>query len=145
MTAATAPTAPSLMSRRWPLWVSFATLAVTAAIHIFVGTGEMLPPLDSAGLAPEVQFVMIAIWHLTSVLLVLLPAALWWVAREGTTASRPLLAFVWLICLAFVVIMAGLDFSTGALFTPLIQWVLFVPAAALLPLVRLRPAASVLG
>jgi hypothetical protein len=126
--------------RRWPLWVSIVVLAATAAIHIFIGTPDILPPVIAAQLPPEPGAVMVALWHLTSVLLVLLPVALWWVAREATTASRPLLAFVWLICLAFVVIMLGLDLAGGALISPLVQWTLFAPAVLLLPLTKLRPA-----
>lgn len=134
-----AESAPA-QGRRWPLWVSIVVLVATAAIHIFVGTPETLAPVAAAGLAPEVGLLMVALWHLTSVLLVLLPVALWWVAREATTASRPLLAFVWLICLAFVVIMLGLDLASGALISPLVQWTLFAPAVLLLPLTKLRPA-----
>lgn len=130
-------------TRRWPLWASTGVLAVTAAIHIFAGTPDYLAAVDRSGLTGEAHGLAIALWHLTSVLLVLLPAALAWAGRNNSPAGRPLVAAVWVICLAFVVIMLGIDLAAGAVISPLVQWTLFVPGLVLLPFVRLsRPHAE---
>ncbi len=127
-------------TRRWPLWTSTAILAATAAIHIFAGTPDYLAAVDSSGLAGEARGLAIALWHVTSVLLVLLPAALAWAGRANDSTGRPLVAGVWTVCLAFVVIMLGIDLLAGAVISPLVQWTLFVPAVVLLPFVRLARA-----
>lgn len=127
----------STTTRRWPLWTSTAVLAATAAIHIFAGTPDYLAAVDHSGLTGEWRGLAIALWHLTSVLLVLLPAALVWAGRANDTSGRPLVVGVWTICLAFVVIMLGIDIAAGAVISPLVQWTLFVPAVILLPFVRL--------
>jgi hypothetical protein len=130
-------------TRRWPLWTSAAILAATAAIHIFAGTPDYLAAVDRSGLTGEAHGLAVALWHVTSVLLVLLPVALIWAGRANDTSGRPLVAAVWVICVAFVVIMLGIDIAAGAAISPLVQWTLFVPAAALLPFVRLgRPLAE---
>lgn len=127
-------------TRRWPLWTSAAILAATAAIHIFAGTPDYLAAVDRSGLAGEAHGLAVALWHLTSVLLVLLPTALIWAGRANDATGRPLVAAVWVICVAFVVIMLGIDLLGGAVISPLVQWTLFVPAVVLLPFVRLgRP------
>lgn len=123
--------------RRWPLWVSTGVLALTAAIHILAGTPDYLAAVDHSGLTGEARGIAVALWHLTSVLLVLLPAALAWAGRNNRPAGRPLVAAVWAVCLAFVVIMLGIDLAAGAIVSPLVQWTLFVPGVVLLPFVRL--------
>jgi hypothetical protein len=124
--------------RRWPLWTSAVVLAATAAIHIVLGTPEYLSAVDHSGLTGEWRGLAIALWHLTSVLLVLLPVALIWAGRADDVAGRPLVAAVWVICLTFVAIMLGIDLASGGVVSPLVQWTLFVPALVLLPFVRLR-------
>ncbi|MCE1174067.1 MAG: hypothetical protein LWW77_05595 [Propionibacteriales bacterium] len=124
-------------TRRWPLWTSAAILAATAAIHIFAGTPEYLPAVDASGLSGQARGLAIALWHLTSVLLVLLPVALAWAGRANDATGRPLVVGVWLVCVAFVVIMLGIDLLSGGVVSPLVQWTLFVPGVILLPFVRL--------
>jgi hypothetical protein len=130
------------LRRLWPLWVSLVVTVGTAAIHILAGTPQILSEVAASGMSAEATTLSYALWHLTSVLLIMMAAAIWWVGHDASAAARPLLVFVWLIDLAFLVIMLGLDLATGAVFTPLIQWVLFAPVAILLPLVRLNPRAT---
>lgn len=136
MTTTTLPTAATA-ARRWPLWIAAAVLAATAAIHVLAGTGDYLAAVDRAGLVGEARGLAIALWHLTSVMLILLPVGLWWAGRQHAAVGRPIIAAAWLICLAFVAVMLGVDLAAGGLVEPLVQWTLFVPALALLPLTRL--------
>ncbi len=124
-------------TRTWPLWTSVVTLALTAAIHIVVGSPEYLSGIGNTALPPETSGLAVALWHLTSVLLVLLPVGLIWASRQNRDAGRPIIAAVWLISLAFVVIMLGVDLASGGIVSPLVQWTLFVPSSALLPFVVL--------
>ncbi len=133
-------TAPAAAVRRWPAWTTAAVLTLTAAIHIVAGTGDYLSAVDRSGLAGEARGLAIALWHLTSVLLVLLAVAVPWAASQTAAVGRPILAAAWLICLAFVVIMLGVDLAGGGVIEPLMQWTLFVPGLALLPLTRLPHA-----
>lgn len=126
--------------RRWPIWTSAVILALTAAIHIVAGTPGYLAAVDTSGLSGEALGLAIALWHLTSVLLVLLPIGLLWAGRTSTAGGRPVVVAVWVICLAFVAIMLGFDLASGAVIDPLVQWTLFVPAAVLLPFARLDAA-----
>lgn len=131
--------------RRWPLWASAAVLAVTALIHIVAGTPQYLDGIATAGLTGEVGGLAVALWHVTSVILVLLPIGLSWAARASHTAGAPLLAAVWTICLAFFAIMLGVDVSTGSMLSPLVQWILFVPPLILLPFTRWKRLTATAG
>lgn len=123
-------------SRRWPLWTSLGVLAVTALIHIIAGTPMYLDGIAQAGLTGEVGGLAVALWHLTSTILVLLVVGLGWATRASHVAGVPILIAVWAICLAFFVIMFGVDVSAGSVISPLVQWTLFVPPAILLPFTR---------
>lgn len=123
-------------SRRWPLWTSLGVLALTALIHIFAGTPMYLDGIAQAGLTGEVGGLAVALWHLTSTILVLLVVGLGWAIRASHQAGVPILVAVWTICLAFFVIMLGVDVSTGSVISPLVQWTLFVPPLILLPFTR---------
>lgn len=122
--------------RRWPLWASLGVVALTALIHIIAGTPQYLDGIATAGLVGEVGGLAVALWHVTSVILVLLPVGLGWAARAGHLAGAPILVAVWAICLAFFAIMLGVDLRTGSMLSPLVQWTLFVPPLILLPFTR---------
>jgi len=126
-------------SRQWPLWTSAAVLALTAVVHIVAGTPEMLGALADAGVAQVEQSTLTVVWHLTSVLLVTFPVALIWATRVDPIAARPLLVYVWTLCVAFVVVFLMIDVMQfgGAILT-LPQWTLFVPPAVLLPMAWVR-------
>lgn len=135
MTTATNP-------RRWPVWTSVVVLGLTAAIHVFAGTPEYLAAVDASGLTGETRGLAIALWHLASALLVLLPIGLTWAARTSPAAGRPVVFAVWSICVAFLAVLLGVDLANGAVIEPLMQWTLFVPGVILLPFTRLGAVPS---
>jgi hypothetical protein len=125
-------TVPEL--RRWPLWAGAGVLGFTALVHIVAGTPETLPPLFASDLDPEIAYLLAVLWHLTSVLLVLMPLSLGWAARNGTSASIPLVVFVWIMAVVFVVLFLTTDIvAFGSVLMPLPQWILFAPVVLLLP------------
>jgi hypothetical protein len=119
----------------WPLWISVVVLTATAAIHILMGTPEVMATL--VGMPQDDAALWVAIWHTISALLVTLPVSLIWAARTEKTAGRPVTVLVWwlsLVLLALFLIMNIIEFGAAVMTLP--QWVLFVPSVALLPLVR---------
>jgi hypothetical protein len=125
------------------LWVAAGVSAVTATIHVVVGTPEMMGALLAAPIDPVAQQTLRVVWHVTSVLLVSFAVALAWAARADPVIARPLLASVWVLCLAIAVIflLVGVDAFGAAPFT-LPQWVLFLPIVVLIPLARGRSGAG---
>ena len=126
---------PTRYARRWPLWTAAALGALTAAVHGLVGTGDTLGPLLADGaLDPVVRQTFAAIWHVVTVLLVLLPVAVVWAGVVGPARGRAVLAGVWAVSLAFTLVFLAVDvvaFGPAVLTLP--QWVLFAPALVLIP------------
>lgn len=138
----TAPTlvvtpSPSV-ARRWPLWTAAALGYLIAVAHTVSGTPENLTPLLAAELAAEPQQVFRVLWHVTTVALFALAAALTWAARAERSRAKPLLVLVWVIEVTFMVVFIAVDlaaFGAGGVLT-LPQWVMFAPLVALIPLSR---------
>ncbi len=136
----TALTAPAAAVRRWPAWTTAAVLTLTAVIHIVAGTGDYLNAVDRSGLAGEARGLAIALWHLTSVLLVLLAVAvlLGRAADHSRRTSGPGRGLVDLPGLRRH--HARRRPRRRRRHRALMQWTLFVPGLVLLPLTRLPHA-----
>lgn len=135
MTAAPPAAERARTTRRWPIWAAAAVTAFTAAVHVVLGTPEMLDPLSASGMDAVPAQTLRVVWHLTSVLLITFPVVLGWAARAEPAAARPLLTYVWVLCAGFVVVFLAVDVAAfGAAVFTLPQWVLFLPPLALIPL-----------
>ncbi len=111
------------------LYLQFAgtTLAgLTAAIHVFVGTHDTLPPLLDSDLDLAVKGTFQACWHFVSIFLV---ASVWCFGRETGCARN----FAWLwLAFGSCFFAAGLVNAGLPGLVALPQWILLAPAGALI-------------
>ena len=115
------------------LLVAAVLAALTACIHVVVGTAEIASPLLRSSLAPEVRYLLYACWHLVSCVLVVSAVGLFVSARSRQQHARLLVLYISWLWLAFgvVFILVGLLGAHGALFFKLPQWVLLLPVGVL--------------
>lgn len=131
---ATAPArAAALRARRLRLGAA-GIAALTAVVHLFVGTPEIQAPLLQSALPQEVRLMLLLCWHLVSVALALSALALAWAAAPlRQPVAGPLVAFVgglWLLfALVAVVLALALVGPPGLLVLP--QWILLAPVGVL--------------
>lgn len=112
-------------------WLTAAALAAfsTFLIHAVVGGREIARPLLAARDLPRVpRLTAYYCWHMVSVLLFGMAAALAWTARH---ANPPLVVLVTALALAFAVLSLGLVVAFRVRPWHLPQWSLFLVIAAL--------------
>lgn len=118
------------------IWGASALMALTSAVHIFAGTSEIMQPIRAADLHPIVIQTAMVVWHVISLLLILMTLALAYLARQPNAA---LWAFIIAIQLSFTVVFLYYTLTGfGALFA-LPQWTVFLLTAALM--IAARPKA----
>jgi hypothetical protein len=111
-----------------------ALAALTALVHVFVGTPEIHQPLLSSSLPQPISLLLLACWHLVSVALAVSSAALLWAAlpaNRGRAKSMVLaVSVMWLLFgLVFVAIAVSFQGVRGLAMLP--QWGLLLPVGIL--------------
>ena len=110
------------------LIVTAFTAAFTAAVHIFAGGADIATPLLASTLATETKLTLYAVWHMTSVVLVLSAFAFFVGGLSAyAQASRYLVLFTSTLWCAF-----GVVFLSIALIQPESGWLFKLPQWALL-------------
>ncbi|MFW2588647.1 hypothetical protein [Sagittula sp. SSi028] len=108
------------MLRLLPL-LPAALAALTAGVHIFVGTFDTLLPVTSGTLPLMVRGTMAACWHILGLFLAV---SAWVFARDG--AARICLAWLWIGGgVIFVVTALWMGGLSALLILP--QWILLLP------------------
>ncbi|NVD97667.1 hypothetical protein [Massilia sp. BJB1822] len=113
----------------------------TAIVHIFMGTPEVYQPLLSSSLPQPISLLLLACWHLVSVVLVASGAALLWGALPNNRSHASILALfvsvTWLVFgLVFIAIAVTFQGLSGLAVLP--QWTLLLPVGVLAGAAGLR-------
>lgn len=105
--------------------------ALTAAVHLAAGQGDVAAPLLAATLAPEPKWTLLVVWHMVSLQLVLAAVALLAgaVRTRGLPRSTALVIGAHFGGSAAVFLLVGAVSGLGAWALP--QWVLLLPVAVL--------------
>jgi hypothetical protein len=114
------------MSR--PTLAAAALMAITCAIHVFAGTPEVDAPIQASDLPLILRAISSVLWHAVTVQLVAFTVALLWVARHP---NRPVSLLIAAICTAYAALFLAIGLTMTGSPIPLLQWVLFLPLAAL--------------
>lgn len=116
------------------LFITALLAALTASVHIFIGTPEIETPLLQSSMPHELSLLLYVCWHLVSIILVFSSVIFFLAARTAFHIkyqyTAKLLSLLWLsFGFAFIVI-AMWDSGTSMLIK-LPQWILFLPIGAL--------------
>ena len=108
--------------------------ALTAAVHIFIGTPEIEAPLLQSSLPQELSLLLYVCWHLVSVILFFSAIVFFVAARTEFHIkyqySAKLISLLWL-SFGFLFIVIAVWYSGAPMLLKLPQWVLFLPIGAL--------------
>lgn len=108
--------------------------ALTAGLHLFVGTPEIAAPLLNSSFPPELSYLLYACWHLVSCSLAISAGALFICAlhyeHQTARAMAILISCLWL-SFGLVFVAVGLFGARGTLLFELPQWILLLPVGVL--------------
>lgn len=107
-------------------WIAVALSALAAIAHIFVGTGEVRGPLMAAGIDPLAEQQLLMVWHMISVVLVLIAVMFLGAALRGKR-DMARAAVMLSLGLGVVSLVVGLMGPLGAFGLP--QWTLLFAMA----------------
>ncbi len=120
------------MSRK--LLITALLAALTATVHIFIGTPEIEAPLLQSSLSQELSLLLYVCWHLVSAILVFSAIVFYVAARNEFDIkyqySAKLISLLWL-SFGFIFIVIAVWYSGTPMLLKLPQWVLFLPIGAL--------------
>lgn len=105
--------------------IAFGLAALTAALHIFVGTFDTLAPMLDADLPEAVRGTLHACWHMVSLFLAV---SAWFFWRRHPAA--PVLAGMWVASALIFVLVAVWQGGVGGLLV-LPQWILLALTGAI--------------
>lgn len=112
-----------------PNLLAAGLMSVLFFVHLFIGTGEVLTPIQNSALGPDLIAITSVIWHAISLLLACFAAALFWHAKWP---NRPLMWGVTLINLGFAALFIFYGATMiGSVFDPMPQWIAFLAVAGL--------------
>lgn len=116
------------------LFVTALLAALTASVHIFIGTPEIEVPLLRSSLPQELSLLLYVCWHLVSVTLVFSAIVFFVAARSEFQIkyqyTAKLVSLLW-ISFGCVFIVIALWYSDASMLLKLPQWVLFLPIGAI--------------
>ena len=118
------------------MWGAAALMGLTTAVHIFLGTVDVMTPIMQADtLHPVVQATAMVVWHMISLILLLSTIAI------ASLVRRPKLALAWFIIASqfgFALIFLFYNITHfGALFV-MPQWTVFLLCPIMMLLARPR-------
>ena len=98
---------------------------VTAVLHVTGGTSQYATPLPGSALDEQVRFVLLAVWHMSSIAISLSAGALvWCAARRSGPEARQMIIFIasmWIgfgLCFLFVALTEAGDDLVSKLVGP---------------------------
>ena len=118
-------------TRNTPMMIAAGLTALGAAVHIWMGTPEILSPVLASSLDLTVQAVLAVVWHAISALLIVFAlATAWLVTHRNTALGITLLA----LNAGFVVLFLAYGVALLRSVWPMPQWILFTAIAAAMTL-----------
>ncbi|WP_296509365.1 hypothetical protein [Rhodoferax sp.] len=116
-----------------PLLAATLLAGFTAALHTFGGTLEIEAPLLQSNISPRISLMLLACWHMVTVVLAISAIALALAYRKPTPASMATVTLVSYLWLSFGAVFIGIDlfYAGPAMLLQLPQWVLLLPVGVL--------------
>lgn len=108
------------------MWAAAAVMGLTTAVHLFLGTGDIMTPILAAeAIHPVVRGVALVVWHMVTLILAMSTVAMVYLAKQNNQALG---LFVMLLQFGFAAIFLWINVAMfGALFT-MPQWTAFLLA-----------------
>ena len=113
-------------------------MGLTSAVHLFLGTGDIMTPIMiTETLHPAIRATAMVVWHMVSLMLVLLTLAIAYLALKP---NPPLFWFVIALQLGSAMVFLFFNISHFGSFFVMPQWTVFVLCPLLMLAPRLRAA-----
>lgn len=122
---------------KYVMWSAAALMGLTTCVHLFAGTPEIMSPIMSAGIHPVVKATAMVVWHVVTLLLLLLTFAIAYLASHKNDA---LFTLTLAIQLSFAGLFLYYGLGTfGGVFT-LPQWTVFLLVPVMMGFARFKAA-----
>lgn len=101
---------------------------ITVFLHVIGGGAEVQTPIQDSALSPFLKAISLVIWHVITVMLVVMAISLAWCARHE---NKPLEAAILAINFGFIGLFLFYGLSELGEIKSMAQWVIFTAIAAL--------------
>lgn len=108
--------------------IAAALMGLTVLIHLFAGGPEVHDPLQAALSNPFLAAFAAVLWHMVTVVLVILAGGLWVLAKRHDSALEAILSG---IQLGFAAVFVFYGLTRLGTVMPMNQWIIFLIVPAL--------------
>ena len=119
-----------------PVLAAGILMAVTFLVHVFVGGPELYGPIRQSSLSMIERSTWSVVWHFTSLQLLMLSVALFYLARHR---NKGVFVYVLVTSIGFAALFIAYGFFDLGSVWPMPQWIAFANVTVLMIWGRDRP------